>query len=188
MTALFVGAVLGATALIAQSVDPPVTDVQRAGLALNADSVWHGDFGFAFPHPGSTFGPNAALQGQLSRQLEGHPEMALWVLTDAQPPRSVIITLTTFATLDEMGFKRFAAGVKEGFARSTPRGESLVWTDSAGDYRLTMQHPSGLYLVLRCLSHRRPVGAVAVCVQTTASTPNALDFVRAGFHFAPVAR
>jgi hypothetical protein len=183
---LLLGSASAARHLVAQRDDPPVTDAQRAGLALNADSVWHSGFGFALPRPGRAFNPNAVLETQMRRQFDGHPEMTVWVLTDQHPPRSVVITLTTFADLDEVGFRRFTDGLREGYTRSTPKGESLVWTDTAGDYRLTMQHPSGLYLITRCLSHRQPIGAVAVCVQTSAPDPDDLAVVRSGFHFGPV--
>jgi hypothetical protein len=185
---LLLGSGPAARQLVAQRADPPVTDSQRAGLVLNADSVWHHGFGFAFPHPGKAFSPNATLATRLRRQYEGHPEMAVWILTDEHPPRSVTITLTTFAMLDEAGFRRFATGVREGYARSTLKSESLVWVDTAGDFQLTMQHPSGLYLVTRCLSHRQPTGAVAVCVQTAAPDSDDMALVRSGFHFGRVAQ
>ena len=72
------------------------------------------------------------------------------------------------------------ASLRKGAAQAKVLEDTLSWQDAAGEHRLTMQHPNGLYITMRCLPRERTGGSFIVCAQTTTAEPNALESSRAG--------
>jgi hypothetical protein len=111
--------------------------------------------------------------------------MAAWALRDTLSGQTLLIEVTKLARLDEAGFRRYTTGIRQGFTRSKVVADTLTWPQAPGEYRLTMLHPNGQYIMMRCLPRVTPGRALVVCVQTTTQDPKDLDLLRRGLRLFP---
>ena len=160
-----------------------ITDAERQGLQFDTDTIRHVAFGFVLPHPGSGFSASPETQRQLDEGFSQQPDMVAWAFRDTVRRQGLVIQVAKMARLDENRFRNFAGGVREGIAKSQVLEDTVSWQPAAGEYRLALLHPAGLYITMRCLPGLRPGRSVIVCVQTTADQPNALESSRAGLRF-----
>ncbi len=167
------------------TADTVVTDSERAALKLGSDSIWHGTFGFVLPVRGFRFVANPSLQRTLDEGLSQQPGMAAWALRDTLSNQTLLLEVTKLAQLDEAGFRRYTTGIRQGFTRSKVVSETLTWPNAPGEYHLTMLHPNGQYIMLRCLPRVTPGRALVLCVQTATRDQSDLDPLRRGLRLLP---
>ena len=179
----FVNLVAQGQRALKASSEAAVTNAEREGLQLDADSIRHAEFGFVLPHPGSSFSASPDLQRQLDEALAKQPDMISWAFHDSVRGQALVIQVTKMPLVHEKTFRAFAVGIRKEASKAKILEDTLSWQDAAGDYRLTMLHPAGLYVAIRCLPRARPAGSFIICAQTTAAEPNALESSRAGLRF-----
>jgi hypothetical protein len=166
-----------------QAPSTAVTNAERAGLQIDADSIRHAELEFVLPHPGSGFSASPELQRQLDESMSQQPDMVVWAFRDTVQRQALVIQVTKVARADEKSLREFASGIRTGLAKAKVLEDTLTSQNEAGDYRLTVLHPTGLYIAMRCLPRVRPAGSFIVCVQTTTGEQNALESSRAGLRF-----
>lgn len=157
-----------------------VTNAERTGLQLDTDSIRHAGFGFVLPHPGLGFSASPELQRQLDEGLSQQPDMIFWAFRDTVQREALVIQVAKSARADEKSLREFASGIRTGLAKAKILEDTLSWQDETGDFRLTMLHPTGFYISMRCLPRARSEGSFIVCVQTTTGQQNAFESSRAG--------
>jgi len=173
-----------ATAGFARSAAPTtLTDGERHGLLIGADSIRHPIFGFALPNPGPGFVSLPAQQARADSQLAGRQDMAAWVVTDTAQHASVIVEVTRLPRLNERLFRSFALDLLRGVARGrtvTVLASHAQWQGGEGEYTLMAHHQSGIFIRARCLGRTRAGGPFVVCLQTLDPDSTGLDAVREG--------
>ena len=160
------------------AADTSVTDAERRGLQVDSDSIRHVGLGFVLPHPGSGFSASPELQAKLDKGLSDQPGMAAWAFRDTALGQALVIQVAKLGPVNERRFREYAAGMREGVTKSKVLESTLNWRDPIGEYRLTLLHPAGAYITMRCVA--RVQRSAIVCVQTTAAQPNAMETSRAG--------
>ncbi len=163
------------------STDTVVTDAERQGLQLDAETIRHTTLGFVLPRPGPGFTVNPQLQHQLDEALAETPNMVGWAISDSVQRQGLLtIQVIKMARVDETAFRKFTHGIQEGFTKSKVVNEALSWKPGASEYRLTMLHPSGFYATMRCIPRVETGRSMIVCVSITASQPDAFESSRTG--------
>jgi hypothetical protein len=176
---LRVGSVVGQHRSAAgASADTVVTAAERGALQISPDSIWHPAFGLVLSQRGASFHPDSALQRSVDQSLAQEPSMVMWGLRDTAQNRTLLVEVMKMGQMDEALFRRYAAEIRKGYTKSKVLDEAVSWPGPLGEYQLTLQHPSGLYIVLRCIPRTDPARPLVVCVQTTAQTTTELDSLR----------
>ncbi|HEX9128791.1 MAG TPA: hypothetical protein VF850_06515 [Gemmatimonadaceae bacterium] len=162
------------------SGDTIVTDAERRGLQIDAQTIRHPVFGFVLPHPGPGFTTNLQYQRQMDEAFAKMPDNVGWAFSDSVKRQVLTIHVTKFVELDETAFRKFTQGVREGFIRSKVVDENLSWKPGIREYRVTALHQRGFYVKTRCIPRVEPGRSLIVCVGTTAFEPNDLEPSLAG--------
>lgn len=160
---------------------PRLTEDERHGLRVGADSLRHEGLGFALPSPGATFQADDVLQRRLDSVLVTHPERAIWVFKEPGNKR-VFIDAAKLPRLDAGQFDRFTLAVRrDAMADETARlvEDSTFRSGSSAEYRLVVRFTAA-WLRTRCLGTPRAGHALVVCIATLSARPDELAFVRAG--------
>jgi hypothetical protein len=167
----------------ADSANTTFSSLEREGLKSDADSLWHPLLGFSLPHPGPSFVESPELREAIAKGFEGHPDIIAWGFMDGDRQQMLMVQVSKIARLNEVQFRSFARGVKQGVSASSQLvGESTTWNQGAGEYQATLTNQNG-HLELRCLGHDRSPAGVIVCAQTAGTGPDNLAWVRGGLHF-----
>jgi hypothetical protein len=111
--------------------------------------------------------------------------MAAWAPRDTLSRQTLAIEVTKLAWLDEAGIRKYTTGIRQGSTRSKMVSGTLTWPNAPGEHRLTLLHPYGQYIMLRCLPRVTPGRALVVCVQTATQDPKDLEPLRGGLRFFP---
>ncbi|HWC74860.1 MAG TPA: hypothetical protein VG454_13075 [Gemmatimonadales bacterium] len=181
--ALFLG---NAAALAGRFVNTKVTAAERRGLEVTKDSIRHSGFGFALPLPSADYLPSPEMQRRLDSAFAANPSMVGWVFRDSGTGQSIVIMVAKMRRVNEAGFRGFVVGARRGFKVSKFLSDTVTWRGDEGEYRLDVQHPSGVYISMRCLPVRLTVGAggAIVCVQATTARLHELESVTSGLTLA----
>lgn len=181
---LKVGSVAAQGASLTQHpTPPPVTDAERRGLTVDADSIRHPGLRFAIPQPDPLLTLVPELQQELDTAAAESPNVAGWVLVQADRRQSVFVEVTKLAQRDDIAFHNFARGFREGATengRATVLSDSMIDPRGTGDYQITLRHASGAYVKTRCLRRVESAMTVVVCVETVSPELDGLDQVRTG--------
>jgi hypothetical protein len=181
-----VGRVAGNTnRSIQQTMSQVVTDSERVGLTISSGFVRHARFGFTLPDPGPGFVRDSAKQQRMDSAM-AHRGMAVWVLSSADRGEAIIVQVAKGISLDEVTFRRFANGIREGLTKTPGRIllDSLTWRGPDSECLLEFQRPDGVYFQSRCLPNVRNGISLIVCVQTVGTDRSDLEFVRRGLAFS----
>jgi len=157
-----------------------LTDAERHGLELGADSIRHASLGFSIPNPGTDFTESPQLQARMDSGLVSHRDIAGWVLSRTDGRANVVLQVIKMPLLDERRFRGFIRGMRSStdeLKGSSVLSDTVLWEPPNGEYRLTVLNPPGIFIQTRCLARSRPDGHFVVCVQTASADSSALAAV-----------
>ena len=167
--------------------EPAVTESERNGLAIEADTIRHPLLGFVLPNPGPAYHTAPEIQTQLDAQFKSHPGAAAWALK-AEGQGVVAILVSKFAALDEKGFRDFVTSLRRGFVeagKGAVQRDSVSWSGAGGEYRLGASHPSGVLIELRCTARAGTNHDLIACVEIAGKNPAELSGVLDGLTLSP---
>ena len=160
------------------SAQTAFTGEERQGLQIGADSIRHAGLGFALPNPGPTFVRFPLIEQQMAAEFGGQlpPDLIYWGMRDSTGGPILLIQVTGTPGLNESTFRDVLTGTKKGASRANARivSEEVTWNDTRRETRITIQHPNGLYVAMRCVPSLRPGREFVVCTQIFSQKPDDL--------------
>ena len=165
----------------------PLTDAERHGLEIRADSITHATLGFAMPSPSASYRTATQLQDQLNAGIADQKNMAAWVLQRADSGGTLVVQVTKSASLSETEFRAYARGLRSGAPKggATIVRDTVTWSGRSGEYQMAVRYATGFEGNMRCVSQRRQTGGLIVCVTTGTPGGDELAFVREGLTLKP---
>ena len=156
-----------------------VTDAERQGLTVTADSITHALFGFTLPIAGANVTRSPEFERRVMASFGEHrDQMMVWVFRDTVQRQVLMLQVTKLARVNESRLREFAAGMRNALSKATPVDTTFAWRDSLGVFEMHGVQPTGLHFAVRCLARMGRLGVV--CVQTMAAESSALEASRAG--------
>lgn len=183
---LYFGTRSGAAAPTTTRTDADtITEADKSGLVVAADSVRHRDLGFAFPNPGPDFAIVDPLPPPMLQQMQSGP-MVFWLLRNADESEAVVVQLIRGLS-SEADMQSFARGLLRGAERAgaTVEENTVQWKGPLREARFAIQTTDGLHARWRCLAPSSGRSRnVLVCLNTVTGDQTNLNAVRNGFTFA----
>jgi len=190
---LFVVLLLNILSFLGDAMKPRTASAQsgftreeREGLRVDADSIRHTGLGFALPNPGPTFVADHEAERLLAKQFGGQLPSGLinWAFRDTAGGKILIIQATKSPGLNKEEFAKVAIGARTGAARANGKmlSDTTIWDGPHREVRMLIQHPNGLYMVMRCLPSVKPRIEYIVCAQTLSADPNGLPAASNGLN------
>jgi len=157
-----------------------ITQQERQGLQVDADSIRHQSLGFVLPHPGSGFVRAEDAEQAAMKSMGSKPDVMAWIFRDSAQRKVLSIMVTTFLSLDEGKFRQFATGMKKAVPPEVFASDSVTWNRDRHEYRLALRHPNGMFSSSRCVPRLKDGGELIVCAQMVGLDSVGLDSIPNG--------
>lgn len=167
---------------------PPtvITEAEREGLEVGADSIRHAALGFVLPSPGAGFARDSVAEQRIKKNPQFASDMATWLLADTVQRELLMIQVLKMRTLDEIRFRQFVQGLKKEFSGAgNLLVDSLTWSGSDRSYVTEFRMRNGVYTRSRCIPRASTSKRFVICVETFSADSNALRAVSDGLEVLP---